>query len=139
LSIWASTLGIEDERQWKADLKAAGIGAGIIRDGGPDFDDLDAPIIYQGSHILPDESHARGGSVDLAVVPAHVRYWRENPDGDDEPEGGCEPYLRLSVHQYPSDDGDYERMDATVVLTRRQGGRLRDAINEWLEELDSDE
>lgn len=137
MSIWASTLSIEDERQWIADLEEAGIKSGVIRDGEPEFDDLDAPIIYQGSHVLPEESDARGGSVDLAIIPPHVRFWRENPDTpvEDEPEGPpYEPFLRLSVDTHKNSDGG--EAHSTVVLTRRQAGRLRDELNEWLDQTE---
>lgn len=130
MSIWASFLTIEDERQWRAALEAQGIKTGVVRDGDPDFDDLDAPIVYQGSGVFPDESHARGGSVGLALIPAHVRFWRDNPDAnpEDEPDGGApEPFVRLDV----------EAADGVVVLTKRQATRLRDALNEWLERLDA--
>lgn len=135
MSIYATILSIEDERQWMAELQAVGIKSDIIRDGGPDFDDLDAPIIYRGSHVLPEESHARGGSVEVALIPGHVRFWREKPDApsEDEPEGPPEPYLRLSVHAHGDTDGGLA--DATVVLTQRQATRLRDALNEWLDEI----
>lgn len=127
MSIWASFLTIEDERQWRAALEAQGIKTGVVRDGDPDFDDLDAPIVYQGSHVLPDEAHARGGNVGLALIPAHVRFWRDNPDAnpEDEPSGPPEPFVRLDV----------EGEDGTVVLTKRQATRLRDALSTWLAEL----
>lgn len=136
MSIWASTLTIEDERQWVAELQEAGIGAGVIRDGEPDFDDLDAPIIYKGSHVLPEEDHPRGGSVGLAIIPPHVRYWRENPNGVEEPEGTpYEPFLRLDVQAHGDTDGG--PADATVVLTRHQVERLRDALAEFLENTET--
>lgn len=132
MSIWASFLGIEDERQWVAGLKTSGINAGVVRDGGPEFDDLDAPIIYQGSHVLPEMSDARGGSVDLAYIPEHVRFWRENPDAsvEDEPYDIPDPYLRLGVHAH--DDTYHGGGDATVLLTVRQATRLRDSLSWWL-------
>lgn len=136
MSIWASTLNIEDERQWTAELEEAGIKTGIIRDGGPDFDDLDAPIIYQGSHVLPDETDARGGSVDLAHIPGHVRFWRDNPNApvEDEPETPpCDRFLRLSMHSYEGTYGEGEG-HTTVILTRRQAARLRDSLTEFLDD-----
>ena len=132
LSIYASIFSIEDERQWIADMEKDGIKAGVIRDGDPEFDHLDAPIIYQGSHVMPDESDARGGSVGLAHIAAHVRFWRDNPDAavDQEPDSGCEPYLRLDVQAHADTYGGGG--DATVVLTLRQARRLRDALSEHL-------
>jgi hypothetical protein len=137
MSIYATILSIEDERQWIAEMKAEGIDAGVIRDGDPLPEDLDAPIIYQGSHAVPTEEGLRGGSVDLALIPSHI-----TRDGrDDNPEDGRPwPYLRLGVHSCDSDtlyegkpyvDGG----DATVVLTLRQATRLRDALSGWLSEV----
>jgi hypothetical protein len=132
VSIYGSILTIEDERQWVADLRGQGISAEVIRDGDPESDDLDAPLIYQGSHVLPEDSHPRGGYVGLAHIAAHVRFWRENPDAPlhDEPWLPAEPFLRLSV---VADETTYQGGgDATVVLTSRQATRLRDALNDWL-------
>jgi len=134
VSIWGSFFGIEDERQWVAELEAEGIKAGIIRDGEPLPEDLDAPLVYQGSHVLPEADHPRGGSVDLAHVAAHVRFWREHPDAppEQELEFPHEPYLRLSVHEDPRTP--YRSVgDATVLLTTGQARRLIAAVAEWLE------
>ncbi len=119
MSIYGTWLSIEDERQWVAGLEAQGIRAGVIRDGDPDFDDLDAPIIYQGSHVLPADSDARGGSVQVAAIPAHITQGARGPTSDDE-DGPPHPWLRLDVNE------------ATVVLTRWQVARLRDTLDEWL-------
>lgn len=130
MSIYASIFSIEDERQWVAELKAGGIDAGIIRDGGPTADDLDAPIIYQGSHVLPADSDPRGGSVHLALVPSHIT--RDGRDDKAEDEAPW-PYLRLDVcaHETTYQGGGA----APVVLTTRQAVRLRDALTEWLDEV----
>jgi hypothetical protein len=138
MSIYGSFFAIEDERQWVAELEAEGIKAGIIRDGDPGPDDLDAPVIYQGSHVLPEETDPRGGSLGLAHIAAHVRYYRENPDADgkDEPWEPPEPFLRLDVQEHST---SYRREpgSATVVLTEHQAERLRDALTGWLERLES--
>ncbi len=134
MSIFATWLTIEDEREWIADLQGQGIKAGVIRDGAPHFDDYDAPLIYEGSHVLPGEGAPRGGSVDVAAIPGHVRYWREHPDAPTESEPGHgppDPYLRLGVSAPESTDGGGG--DATVLLTVRQVGRLRDTLTEWIE------
>ena len=130
MSIFATWLTIEDERQWIASLESEGIDAAVIRDGVPSFDDLDAPIIYQGSHVIPAESDPRGGSVDLSAIPGHVRFWRENPDApiEDEPEGKVEPYLRLGVQ-------DHQGNRAVVILTARQAARLKGTLTDWLDAL----
>lgn len=134
MSIFASFFAIEDEREWVAELETAGIQAGVIRDGEPEPEDLDAPYIYQGSNILPDTGDPRGGSVDLASIPAHIRFWRENPDApvESEPDLPVEPFLRFSVHENPETPNQSEG-DATVLLNIDQARRLIDALNEWIE------
>jgi len=125
VSIYATILTIEDERQWMAGLEAEGIRAGVIRDGEPDADDLDAPIIYQGSHLLPRDNDKRGGSVDLALIPSHIT--RDGRDDKAEDEAPW-PWLRLGV-------SDGIGSDATVVITSRQAKRLRDSLTDWLAQV----
>lgn len=81
-----------------------------------------APIIYQGSHVLPSEEDKRGGTVDLALIPEHVRFWRDNPDADvkDEPEEHPEPFLRFGVN------------DSTVILTKEHVKQIVDELTWWL-------
>lgn len=87
-----------------------------------------APIIYKGSHVLPSNDDARGGSLDVAGIPEHVRR-----DGrSDAPEGALKDWVRLSVYE------DRETPErgvgvATVVLTREQVERLRGTLTAWLE------
>lgn len=134
VSIYATWLTIGDERQWVAAMAANGINAGVIRDGDPAPADLDAPIVYQGSHILPSDDDRRGGGIDVAVIPDHI-----TRDGrDDAPEGALKDWLRLSVD---SEDSDTQHEGKTyvpggravVVLTPWQVERLRDTLTEWLE------
>lgn len=127
MSIYASLLTIEDEREWISKLQSEGIDAGVIRDGDPRPEDLDAPFVYQGSHVLPQPNHPRGGSVSTAGIPAHVRFWRENPEADteEEPELPWEPYMRLSV----GEGGTGE--DATVILNLDQVRRLIEGLIDW--------
>jgi hypothetical protein len=141
MSIWATTLNIEDERQWIADLEARGIEAGVLREGEPEFDDLDAPIIYQGSHVLPELDDPRGGSLDLAHIPPHVRYWRENPDADPESEpwgAPVDPFLRISVEEHSDTPRRYPGQ-ATVILTLRQATRLRNELSEFIDYFGGEE
>lgn len=77
-----------------------------------------APLVYQGSHILPDErTDPRGGYVDIALIPSHI-----TRDGRDErPEDGPPwPYLRFGVN------------GATVVLTRDQVEQIVMTLTWWL-------
>lgn len=100
MSIYGSIFSIEDERQWIESLQSSGIDAGVIRDGEPAPEDLDAPIIYQGSHILPSENDKRGGSIDLALIPSHItREGRGDGPEDEIPW----PYLRVGMHNEQSD------------------------------------
>lgn len=130
MSIYGTCFSIEDERQWVAELNKHGINAGVIRDGDPDPEDLDAPLIYQGSHVLPEADHPRGGHVGLACINAFVRHYREHPDSEEEPWLPLEPYLRLDVKadDATAQGGAY----ATVVLTVEQASRLRAALDEWI-------
>lgn len=83
----------------------------------------DAPLVYQGSHVLPEETDLRGGYVDLALIPAHVRFWRDNPDApvSTGPDNPPDPYLRLGVN------------GETVILTRRHVSEIWAELSEWLE------
>ena len=79
------------------------------------------PIVYRGSHLFPDEKD-RGGSVDIALIPGHVRFYRENPNSESSEPTGVEPWLRLSVN------------DGTVILDREQVKALVFDLNWWLKE-----
>jgi len=79
-----------------------------------------APIEYQHSGVLPSDKDKRGGIFGLAAIPDHI-----TRDGrDDRPENGkWYPWLRVSM---------FEAEDS-VILTRKQVEKLRDALDEWLE------
>lgn len=86
-------------------------------------DAYEVPLVYQGSHHLPSEDDERGGWVDLALIPGHVRYWRDNPGAPEETEpddAPPDPYLRFGVN------------NETVVLTRRQVELVHETLTEWL-------
>lgn len=76
-----------------------------------------APIVYQGSHILPDEEDRRGGYVSLSLVPSHI-----TRDGrDDRPEEGTPyPWVRVSL----------ETED--VILDEQQAAAMYRALGDWL-------
>lgn len=137
MSIYSTWLSIEDERQTAAELADRGIYYGVIGDEGPvdDLADLpgemlDAPIVYEGSHVLPSDTDRRGGSVEVAAIPNHI-----TRDGrDDATDGSLKDWLRLSVRSVESaDPGAFYAADATVLLTRRQAARLRNTLSEWLD------
>ena len=141
MSIYATMLSIEDQRQVAERMKEMGINYGVIGpDGELDIEtelapeDYDAPVIYQGSHVLPDENSPRGGSVDVAMIPDFI-----TRDGRDDAQGtGLKDWLRLSVDSEDSETR-YEGVvvvkggRAVVVLTRPQVERLRDTLTDWLE------
>lgn len=141
MSIYATWLSIEDQRQTAAAMAAHGIRYGVFGEDGPlDIEtelapeDYDAPIVYEGSHVLPSDDAPRGGSVDVAAIPDHI-----SRDGrDDAPEGALKDWLRLSVDSEPSQE-QHEGEPyvsggrAVVVLTRSQVERLRDTLTEWLD------
>jgi hypothetical protein len=78
----------------------------------------DAPLIYQGSHVLPSEEDPRGGDVDLALIPGHItRDARDNGDEDTH-----WPFLRFGVN------------GQTVILTRHHVEQIHATLGDWLEE-----
>lgn len=81
-----------------------------------------APIIYQGSHLLPSMEDPRGGFVDIALIPAHVRYWRENPDApiESEPDFPPEPFIRFGVN------------GEVVVLDERAVTKIHKTLGWWI-------
>lgn len=72
---------------------------------------VEDPIIYDGSHIMPDQDSPRGGAVDVATVP----YYLDPPMR----------VVRLSVSE---NTGPH----ATVLLDVDQVRELRDALTAWL-------
>lgn len=85
----------------------------------------DAPLVYQGSHVFPSESDPRGGYVDLALIPAHIRFWRDHPNApvNEEPDGPPAPFLRFGVN------------GATVILTQRNVEQIHGELSYWLERV----
>lgn len=79
-----------------------------------------SPIKYQHSAVLPSAKDERGGVFGLAAIPSHI-----TRDGrDDRPENGkWYPWLRVSMFE----------AENTIILTRKQVEKLRDALNLWLE------
>lgn len=83
-----------------------------------------APLVYQRSHVLPEMDHPRGGSVDLALIPGHVRWYRDHPGQINEMEDDLppEPFLRFGVN------------GETVVLDRLGVERVFLTLADWLED-----
>lgn len=78
----------------------------------------DAPLVYQGSHILPSENDERGGDVDIALIPGFIE--RDGRDQAFENDDAVWPYLRFGVN------------GETVVLTERNVREVADTLNHWL-------
>lgn len=93
-----------------------------------------APIVYEGSHVLPADTDRRGGEVQVATIPDFI-----TRDGrDDAPEGTLKDWLRLSVRSKPSKTRHEGRVyvpggSADVVLNRAHVTELRDTLSAWLE------
>lgn len=90
-----------------------------------DDDDPDwpSPYVYTDSSRYPDHTLERRGWIDVAVIPAHVAYWRDNPNADEslEPDGGWDSnWLRLGVN------------DGVVILDRAGVELLHRTFTEWL-------
>ena len=98
-------------------------------DGPCDCGQPDAPLVYQGSHVLPSDGDKRGGFVDIASIPSHVtRDGRDALFALDSFGGGFVIqsfaaywfYLRFGVNQ------------ETVILTRRNVAQVAGTLAEWL-------
>lgn len=87
------------------------------------------PLLYRGSHVLPDDADLRGGSFDLAEIPGFIQRVGRPTVCDEET---CEkpgtvccdqvwPWLRVSIGP------------ETVVLDRRQVARVHEYLGGWLE------
>jgi len=80
-----------------------------------------SPILYQGSHVFPSNKDKRGGDIGFAAIPRHITRNRKN----NGPENGIwHPWLRFHI---------YGGVEDSVILTRAQVVKLRDALNIWIE------
>lgn len=86
----------------------------------------EAPIVYQGSHVLPSDDDERGGHVDIAAIPGHIDRAGRPPTNPDDEFTPYHPWLRLSVWEVVEGS-------ATVVLDRRGVELLYRTLGEWLE------
>jgi hypothetical protein len=85
-----------------------------------DWSDLQAPIIYQASHIMPTDDDPRGGSVDVAGIAGFIP--RDGRALCDDYGRLVWPWLRLSVND-----------QATVILDRAQVVGMHEKLGEWLD------
>ncbi len=108
MSIYQSTLTFSDDR-W-------------------DEDDPPAPLVYQGSHVLPCDDSPRGGAFMLASIPGFIDRAGRDVPGDDR----LHPWLRVDAVEHPSTHGEAVPGMGTVVLDRAQAQELRDYLDSWL-------
>lgn len=87
--------------------------------------DYPAPIIYQGSHVLPADDDPRGGRLCLGEIPSFIT--RDGHDMDLEDEAP-RPWLRFSVDP---DIRTYEGDPTTVVLDASQVRALIYELGRW--------
>lgn len=93
-----------------------------------------APIVYEGSHVLPSEDDPRGGGIDVAGIPDFI-----TRDGrDDAPEGALKDWLRISMDNPPShslrEGSPCVPAGRSVLLLDRRGvTELRDTLTAWLD------
>jgi hypothetical protein len=80
-----------------------------------------APFIYQGSHVLPQPDHPRGGSLGFASIHGDIN----NPDPGAEQEETVHPWLRFGLQQQDGDGGE-------LVLSEAQVADLVEQLQEWL-------
>jgi hypothetical protein len=88
-----------------------------------------APLVYEGSHVLPGDDDRRGGGIDVAEIPNHIEREGREPPFD---------YLRLSVYNLPSIETYKGKPyvaagNAAVVLDRLLVEELRDTLTAWLD------
>ncbi len=89
---------------------------------------LCGPIVYRGSHVLPSDDDARGGSLGCAEIAGCI-----TRDGrDDGPEDEDQPWPFLRVTMRAEDAADCQ----DVVLDRRLVLSLRDYLSDWLAATD---
>jgi hypothetical protein len=137
VSIYASWRGLDSEHEEDCAFWVE-VEDGLFEMGDPENCTCGlprAPLIYQGSHVLPSDEDPKGGSVEIASIGDHI-----TRDGrDDAKEGEPKDWLRLGVSneasQETNEDGSpyIKAGDATVVLTRPHVEILRDELTAWLE------
>lgn len=88
--------------------------------------DLGAPIVYRKSHVLPSMTDPRGGTFDVASIPAFLT--RDGYD-DGAEDGTCWPYLRVSLRSAQMTDDKW--VEDTIVLDLAQVDALIVELTEW--------
>ncbi len=136
MSIYATTLVLADDEHEGGCAILAEVEPGLFDFSGKPCDcgTPRAPLVYEGSHVLPSGDFRRGGSLDLACIPDFI-----TRDGRDDAQGsGPKDWLRLSMTCVESTTFYEGRPyvaagSATLVLNRRHVTELRDSLTAWLE------
>lgn len=121
MSIYCSIFGFGDEHTTRC-KRLKRIGKGVYeQDDSKPCTCGSAPIAYDHSGVLPSEKDKRGGIFGIAAIPGHIN--RKGRPALSENFHPWWPYLRVSM--FDAED--------SVILTRKQVEKLRDALNDWLE------
>jgi hypothetical protein len=91
-----------------------------------DEPDEPAPIVYQGSHVLPSKDDPRGGHFDLGLINGWITSQGRPGPADEE---ALWPYLRVGA-------GDVEGGRVELVLDVGQVERLHTDLGWWLAHVD---
>ena len=96
----------------------------IERDGFGDEEPLGPPWLYQGSHILPQVTDPRGGSMDLSAIPNHIERDYAGP--------GLHDWLRIGIEGKAAKSVTDGLHAIDVILNRKQAESLRNVLDAWL-------
>jgi hypothetical protein len=120
MSIYCSIFGFGDEHTPRC-KRMKRISKGVYgQDDSKPCTCQSSPIAYQHSGVLPSKKDNRGGVLGIAAIPGHItRRGRPALSDDFTPYW---PYLRVSMFE----------ADDSVILTRAQVEKLRNALNQWL-------
>jgi hypothetical protein len=115
MSIYASTFELSDDQD------APGEPNGL------------APIVYQGSHILPSNQDPRAGRLDLAAIPGHIERTGRPALHDGETEDWpYHPWLRMGAESTDPELPDKQRRYVDFLLDREQVDALHTYLGQWL-------
>lgn len=117
MSIYCSEFGLDEHKPRCAQMRNIGSGAYEWDNSKPCTCGV-SPILYQGSHVLPSKNDKRGGDFGFASIPPHIT--RNGKDNGRKPH----PWLRFHLR------GGFQD---SLIITRAQVLKLRDALNDWLE------
>ncbi len=85
-----------------------------------------SPLIYQGSHVLPSDRDKRAGEVGFSAIRGHVtKRGRKKLKSEDS----WHPWIRFHL--------DTKEVRGSVVLTKKQVEKLRDALTKYLDNTEA--